>query len=255
MNTNYFLKYYLKTKPVFMALIRAKEAALFDMHKKYFKGKSLDIGCGDGEFAQMAWGKIDAGIDLPGSRINEASKMGTYKETKLFDGVNIPYKAETFNAVVANCVLEHVEKLEPLLKEINRATKTGGYFSTTVMAAPWESYLIGGKLLGNIYRKWLRKTQDHHNLLSEKEWDAVFKKTGWKAVVKVGYLPKAACHAIEIWHYLSIGYLLSYKLTGKWTWINPAPLLPTKKMAKAMEENTTPDKSGAIFYVLEKTRA
>lgn len=235
-----------------MAMIRAKEAYLFDKNKKYIKVPTLDVGCGDGEFSKMVWGKMEAGIDLPGSRIDEAKLRKVYKKVIEFNGVKIPLAKHSYNTAVSNCVLEHVDNLEGLLKDLNRVIKPGGYFLTSVMAKPWEDYLTGSMLFGQVYKNWFRKTQEHHNLLTEREWNEIFKATGWTVMEETGYLPPKAGRWVEAWHYLSIGYLISYKLTGKWTWFNPTCLLPIKYMAELMEENTEPDKSGAIFYILRK---
>lgn len=252
MNIYYYLKYYLSKRPLFMSLIRSKEAWLFDQEIKYVSKPTIDIGCGDGEFAKMVWGKIDTGIDLVNSRIQESVGNNVYKKTIIFDGIHMPVAANSFNTAVSNCVFEHVENLPRLLKEINRIVKPGGYLLTTVMAKPWEEHLIGSKMFGKVYKAWWRKLQDHHNLLTKSEWDKQFNSAGWKVIKVIGYLPPQLCQWIEIGHYLSVGYLISYKITGKWTWLDMGKILPVAKIGDLLTSNVTPNKSGAIFYVLRK---
>lgn len=46
------------------------------MYQKYkpFNAPILDIGCGDGFFAKIAFGRIDIGLDVKNSEINEAKE-------------------------------------------------------------------------------------------------------------------------------------------------------------------------------------
>ena len=91
-NLEYFLKLYLQERPVFLSLIRAKEAQLFQKYLPLRK-PILDYGCGDGFFASVTLGKkgltriesefsqiksgsvrIEVGLDMKNSRIGEAEK-------------------------------------------------------------------------------------------------------------------------------------------------------------------------------------
>ncbi len=251
MKLSYFLNEYLKERPLFLSLIRAKEAWLF---QKYLpiNHPSVDVGCGDGFFANLAFGRIDTGIDLPSSRINEAGSKKVYRELLVFDGRRIPIKSNSTATCISNCVMEHVEDPGELIKEIFRITKPGGRFFVTVMAKPWEDNLIGGKILGKTYRNWLRKIQVHLNLLTEAEWSRRFKRQGWIISGKTGYLSPRAANLIEIAHYLSLPSLISYKLTKKWALVPGINLLPVKHLAGIMGKNVKPETSGAILYVLQK---
>lgn len=282
-----YLKAYLCERPLFLSLIRAKEAFLY---QKYFPFKKpvLDIGCGDGFFAKVTFSKrhpepchsgldpeshgilkqvqddvksvqddmnlIDIGLDVKESRINEARKLGIYKKLVIYDGVKIPFPDNYFSTIVSNCVLEHVTELEAVLEEAYRVLKPGGVFLTTVMAKPWEDYLFGTKLLGVWYQNWMRKKQVHLNLYNHKNWDDVFKKSGFRIVDKIGYLDKKASRLVDICHYLSIGSLVTYKLFGKWV-IFPelsVKFYPLNYLTGVISKEIKPDQAGAIFYKLTK---
>lgn len=43
-----------------------------------------------------------------------------------YDGRQIPFEDETFDVVISNAVLEHVEELNAVFAEVRRVTKTGG---------------------------------------------------------------------------------------------------------------------------------
>ncbi|HJZ05302.1 hypothetical protein A2634_00820 [Candidatus Amesbacteria bacterium RIFCSPHIGHO2_01_FULL_48_32] len=245
-----YLEYYLRYRPLFLSLIRAKEAWLW---QKYLplKRPVLDLGCGDGFFAKITFGHLDIGLDVKESRINEV-KDGTYKKLVVYDGHKFPLKSGSVNTVVSNCVLEHIENLDEVLKEVWRVLKPGGGFLTTVMAKPWEENLAGSLLLGNTYKAWMKKKQVHFNLLDSEEWNGEFKKAGFKIEEEIGYLSPAACKLIDICHYLSLPSLVLYTLTGKWVLGLEHKLYPVDWLVKEITENAESEKSGAIFFELVK---
>jgi len=129
-----FIKTYLKNRPPFYSFIRPKELELLSRYMPY-KNPILDFGCGDGFFAKtlLENEKIDVGTDINEKIKNEAKKSGVYKKVLFYDGKKLPLTNNRFSSVLSNCVLEHVDDLEPTLKDINRVMKKGGKFYTTVM--------------------------------------------------------------------------------------------------------------------------
>lgn len=246
---SYFLDKYLRERPVFLALVRGKEAWLY---QKYLPLKKpvADLGCGDGFFVKTALGRAEIGIDLPDSRIKEVIP-GIYQQLITYDGRRIPLPANTAGTVITNSVLEHVEDLDRVLREIYRILKPGGTLIAPVMAKPWEEYLFGAKLLGDKYRGWMGKKQQHVNLLSREEWRKKFEKAGFELTAETGHLNPEMCTWTDIFHYVSLPYLLWYKLTGKWT---PVKLnfWPTNWFKMLIEKNVDPQISGGIFYVWQK---
>ena len=238
------LKKYLEARPLFLSLIRAKEIFLW---QKYLplKKPALDLGCGDGFFAKMAFGRLDIGLDITNSRINEVEKE-TYKKLVTYDGKKMPSQSNSVNTVVSNCVLEHIPNLEGIVREIYRVLKPGGLFLTTVMAKPWEDNLM----FGGWYKDWMRKRQVHLNLLKFDDWVKRFEMAGFKVEENIGYLSPAACRLLDVCHYLSLPSLVSYKFTGRWTW--GWKWYPVNWLSKIMSENVEAKDSGAIFFVLKK---
>jgi SAM-dependent methyltransferase len=47
-------------------------------------------------------------------------------ELRTYDGTQMPFGSQTFDLVISNSVLEHVEKLDVVIREIARVTKKGG---------------------------------------------------------------------------------------------------------------------------------
>jgi len=254
-NLDYFIRKYIENRPLFMALIRPQEAILFYKNTKIIEQHVLDFGCGDGFFAETVFGKksIDVGLDLINSRAKEAEKNGIYKKIAYYDGKVIPYPNNYFNAIISNCVLEHILKLDVALKEIHRVLKPGGNFITTVMTDQWEKSLFGSKILGKVYVNWLRKKQEHFNLFSEKKWKSRFEKSGFTISKVEGYVsPKNALY-LDLLHYFSLPSLISYKLFRKWS-LNL--LKPSKLLINFVERNISlnynNNKSAALFIILTK---
>ncbi len=258
-NIEYFFKEYFKNRPLFLSLIRAKEAFLYQKYLP-FKSPILDIGCGDGFFAKTVlgqqWSKgiIAVGLDIADSRIEEARGLGMYKKLVIYDGLKMPFANRSFNTVVSNCVLEHIPDLDGTLKEIYRVLKPGGLFITTVMAKPWEENLFGSMILGKWYKDWMRKKQVHLNLFTRQSWDQAFRRAGFRISSTVGYLSPSACKLIDLCHYLSLPSLITYKISGKWVlWPKISEkIYPIDYLVKIINEKVNTDKSGAIFYVLNK---
>ena len=255
MGIKFLLQEYLKERPLFLSLIRAKEAELYQKFLP-LKKPVLDVGIGDGFFAKMVFAKkiIDIGLDLEESRINEARRLKIYRELLTFDGINIPFPNNFFSTIVSNCVLEHVLDLKALLKEVHRVLKPNGTFLTTVMAKPWEDHLYGAKIFGRFYKDWMRKTQVHRNLLSRTEWDKSFERSGFKISKRIGYLTSTACSLIDICHYLSLPSLVTYKLFGRWVLFPQMNFVyPVDYLTNILSKDINSDQSGAIFYVLRKS--
>ncbi|MEI6532212.1 MAG: class I SAM-dependent methyltransferase [Candidatus Roizmanbacteria bacterium] len=246
---------YLRERPLFFSFIRPQEAYLFRKNKEYIKGPVLDFGCGDGFFAKVAFqNKLDVGLDVLNSRILEAYKNNIYDEVRMYDGTTIPFKNNSFQSVVSNCVMEHLPDLNGNLKEIHRILKPGGYLITSVMTNKWNEYMSDKKFIGKSYANWFRMNQVHLNLLSEEEWSQSFKNAGFKIASITGYLSKRTTQYLELSHYISTPSLISHKLLNRWVLFpRLAELLGLPKfIVDKLDIDVEPQDSSALFYVLKK---
>ncbi len=93
-----------------------------------FNGKLLDLGCGKKPYQKLYdnYSVSSVGIDI------EQTPHKNELIDKYFNGKDIPYDNETFEFVLCTEVLEHVEKPNEFLKEINRILKSDGYLLITV---------------------------------------------------------------------------------------------------------------------------
>jgi 2-polyprenyl-3-methyl-5-hydroxy-6-metoxy-1,4-benzoquinol methylase len=87
----------------------------------------LDVGAGAGIVSEMNFRGLAArvsGID-PDERVLTNPYLD---EARVARGEEIPYPDSSFDLVLANNVLEHVEVPGPLFKEVCRVMRTGGVF-------------------------------------------------------------------------------------------------------------------------------
>ena len=251
-----YLKIYLRERPLFISIIRSKEAELFEGALP-LKKPILDFGCGDGFFTKLVFGEIggiDVGLDIDQKSLKEAKVQKIYKKVVKYDGEALPFGDGVFSTVISNCVLEHIPNLRNSLSEIHRVLKTKGKFICSVMTSNWENYMFGPKLLGKLYLKWMRHKQNHYNLLTLRKWNGQFKDAGFKIVKVKGYLREQDSLLMDILHYFSVDSLWTKKLLDKWV-VFPQryDIIPVERwLKKRSDEKVSPSKSSALFFVLEK---
>ncbi|MDO8971430.1 MAG: class I SAM-dependent methyltransferase, partial [Saprospiraceae bacterium] len=125
--------------PAFRALIRAMEAELFHSIVQ-IKGPVLDLGCGDGHFAETLSFyraetnqlKLDVGIDLSPASLLEAKSRKMYANLERADATKLPFANEAFETVISNCVVEHIPGVELVFQETFRVLRHGGKFVLSV---------------------------------------------------------------------------------------------------------------------------
>lgn len=99
-----------------------------------YKGTVLDVGCGHSPYQFLL--KNDQ-IKYYGIDIDDAHKFG-YNNSQItsFNGEDIPFEANLFNAIICTEVLEHVANYQKLVDEIYRVMKPG---ATGIVTIPWSA--------------------------------------------------------------------------------------------------------------------
>ena len=107
---------------------------LFQQYDIPERSSILELGCGNGVF----WSKNQQGVssdwditltDLSVGMLDDASQqLGKHYQYKQADIHQIPFEADTFDIVIANHMLYHVENLDQALSEVKRVLKPGGMF-------------------------------------------------------------------------------------------------------------------------------
>lgn len=210
-----FLYTQLRELPYFRAILRAVEA-------EYYKDFTLtppilDIGCGDGHFAQLVFDhKIDVGIDPWHTPIQEAKKYGAYKTLIECDGARIPFPDNYFGCAISNSVLEHIPHLDDVLVEASRVLKPGALFLFCVPNTRYLTKLSLAPLLGKPYEKWFARASKVVYADEPPVWENRLEKAGFRLERWWHYFTPAAMRAFEWGHYLGLPSLFARKLTGRW---------------------------------------
>lgn len=95
--------------------------------------KILDFGCGDGLSTQKMIEQMPLanfyGIEVSSKGIEIAKKSRIKGNFACYNGTELPYKDNFFDAIVVSCVFHHIkrEKLPEIFTELNRVLKKGGF--------------------------------------------------------------------------------------------------------------------------------
>ena len=103
--------------------------------KQYVNGKVLDFGCGKKPYVSLFEFKEYIGIDTEDSGHGWIDKSGP---DIFYDGCNMPFNDDEFDAVLSTQVFEHIPDMELSIEEITRVLKRGGYLIVTVPMAEEE---------------------------------------------------------------------------------------------------------------------
>ncbi len=128
--------------------------ALVDEAEKLAPKTVLDVGCGEGftlmRLREKKIGEALTGIDF----LERAIKIGKelHPELKLRTGsiYEIPFKDKSFDLVICNEVLEHIDDPEKGLAELARVTKE--YCLISVPHEPW--FMLANFLRGKNWSRW-----------------------------------------------------------------------------------------------------
>jgi len=257
-----FLREQLREIPAFRALIRALESRLL-CELDSLPRPILDIGCGDGQFAQSTFrAPLDAGIDLDAGMLRHAQRRKAYHIIARASAIALPFGNASFGSAIANCSLEHIPDLQAALGEISRVLRPGGLFALTVPSHAFGGLLLGSTLLGNAgleraaewYARWFNGHAQHFHLYSPQKWVDQLEALGLAVQHWEYYLSPAATRAFDMAHYLSVPSLITYRAFGKWVlWPDFFTRhLFEKWMGPFAAERLGTEKTGACIFLLAR---
>lgn len=250
----------LREIPAFRALIRAIEGRLI-LEQGPLPRPLLDVGCGDGHFAQVVLGSVDVGLDLDVTKLRESGRRGVYRHLGAGSATRLPYRDGAFRSVLANCALEHMPDLDAVLDEVRRVLAPGGTFVFTVPNDLHNGNLLVARLLDRVrlrraaaaYREWFRKIQVHFHMYSPAEWARRVEARGFRVLVRRDYLSPRATVLLELGHYAGWHNVVSKALFGRWVALPWRPLfaLTEKVLLPRVLEDGVPG-SSCVFIVAER---
>ena len=253
------LRRHLNALPYFRALIRAVE-------DQFYQGLSLprpvlDIGCGDGHFASVAFDRqLDCGLD-PSPIVREAAARGGYRLVLQADGGRLPHPAASFASAMSNSVLEHIPQLDAVLREAARILRPGAPF---IFCVPNPNYLgflsigrwleaLGLRRLADAYRHWFRRMTRVEHLDAEQVWRARLEAAGFGLERSWEYFSKGAMQTLEWGHLGGVPSLVAHLITGRWI-LAPgrANLALTERLVARYFDEGLPKAGAFTFYVARR---
>ena len=253
---------HLRDLPAFRALLRAVEASFYaDLP---LARPVLDLGCGDGHFASVAFDEpLEAGFDPCWEPLAEAHRRPGHRWLAQAVGARMPYPDQAFATVVSNSVLEHIPRLQPVLAETARVLRGGGRFYFCVPGPDFLPFLSIGRALDRAgvhglarrYRRFFNRISRHYHCDGAEVWRRRLEAVGLHIVRQWSYFPRRALAALEWGHYLGLPALVSKRLTGRWL-LSPtrANLWLTERLVRPLyRQSLMVDGAGAyLFFVARK---
>lgn len=210
-----FLYLHLRDLPYFRALVRGVEATYYQIID--LPSPTLDVGCGDGHFASITFGRpIEVGLDPWMSPLREAGRRGCYRLLVQGDGVRTPFPDGYFASAFSNSVLEHILQIDAVLADTARVLKSGAPFYFCVPNERYLSELSISHLLGKGYTEWFRRISRVQHADGPPVWQERLEKAGFRLDKWWHYFSPSAMRVLEWGHYFGLPSLITRKLTGRW---------------------------------------
>jgi SAM-dependent methyltransferase len=220
---DHFSKYFPHAPTALCIKECARLAALRELE---VEGPILDVGCGDGLFAKVAFEHAEVwGIDIDGTEGRWAQASRAYTQIILGDITKAKLPTSFFKTCVANCSLEHVRDIQAALATIAGSLVPGGKAYLFVPNRDWASKFMTVRVLGALFgRKAGRLLQDgideffqHHHLYDEQGWREVVARSPLEVVEIKPVLSTATTVAFEAFLLPSLLGWANKKLTTRWT--------------------------------------
>lgn len=248
--------------PYFRAMLRAVEQRFYA--EMNLPGPILDIGAGDGHFAESLFGnKSDlAGIDPWLAPLQEASSRRVYVLLAMASGAEIPFPDKSFDTAISNSVLEHIPGVQPVLNQVYAKLKLGGQFLFAVPNQRFRTDLWGMMVLKRLglgklapaYSAVFNRVARHVNLDPPEVWTERLTKAGFGDVQYFHYFPREALHILERGHLGGIPNLIAKKLLGKWVlWPSRRNPHLRFKYVRRLIENPFTEEGACTFYIATRT--
>ncbi|HEV8144660.1 MAG TPA: class I SAM-dependent methyltransferase [Methylomirabilota bacterium] len=220
-----YLREYLERTPVALGLERALECEMF--RGRSFTPPVLDVGCGDGMLAEILFGsggRVTYGLDPDRAVLAQARERGAYRLLLNATGDAIPLADGACGSAYSNSVLEHIEHLEPTLREIRRVLRDGGELLVTVPTDRYERYFLpcglleaaGLAPLSDALRARFNRFWRHHHCYPPEEWRRLIAAAGFEILESSAYGSRAVCRLLAFSLPVALPAFATHRLLGRW---------------------------------------
>jgi ubiquinone/menaquinone biosynthesis C-methylase UbiE len=184
-------------------------------------GIGLDLGCGDGSVMELIreFSRTNLellGLDADPEEVRLARDSGAYGAVLLGSAEDIELPDQSLDFVFANCVLEHIPRLDKVLDEVARLLRGGGQFVFTVPSPKFHEMLRGAVVpfvSREDYLEDIDRRLVHYHYYGADEWENLLRKRGLQLCRATGYLTRAELRRWEDISRLTAGILVA--LSGK----------------------------------------
>lgn len=130
----YGKSYYKQYEAGFVSENRKDHQRILELARFSLEDKVLEIGCGYGVLLKKIISRKKIGIEANRYAVNVCRKRGlnVIFDTKVEKKIN--FKSNTFDFVIMNEVIEHLQNPEAVVREVNRVLCSGGKFIITTTA-------------------------------------------------------------------------------------------------------------------------
>ncbi|MEM7336321.1 MAG: methyltransferase domain-containing protein, partial [Chloroflexota bacterium] len=259
-DTDDLLWKHLKTIPAFRGILRAVEARFYQQIE--MPHPILDVGCGDGHFAQVTFDEqIDVGIDPWWGPLQHSKRNNTYALLLQSLGNELPFPDEHFASALSNSVLEHIPDIQAVLNETGRVLQKNGRFVITMPCHHFNDYLggvswfrkIGADGLADRYESLATRITRHVHVNKPEVWAERLAQAGMEIERWQYYFSPGAVQALEIGHVQGVPSALIRALTGHWI-IAPweESLARTERWLRPFYEEETAVSEGAYIFIVAR---
>ena len=219
----HFAKYFPHA-PIALCIKECARLAAFEDYN--LVGPILDVGCGDGLFAKIAFDAEEVwGIDIDGSEGRWAQASRAYSQIVLGDITKAHLPSGFFKNCIANCSLEHVPDIQAALSTINASLVPGGRAYLFVPNKDWASKFMSvrvlkaalGARLATLMQDFIDEFFKHEHLYDEAGWRDVVGRSPLELVDIQPVLSTSTTMAFEAFLIPSLAGWLNKKLTTRWT--------------------------------------
>lgn len=250
--------------PLPLAIERTYECHI--LCQKNFVAPVLDIGCGDGLFTKILFkDKIDVGIDPQSIEISHSKNLNCYDQLIQCYGDKVPFADKHFKTILSNSVMEHIQDIEPVLKEARRVLADDGCMYLTLPTDQFDHYsvifqalkLFGFNQTADRYGKFFNSFWRHYHYYTVAGWEQLFKKMGFAVEESQEYLPKANAVLNDFFSPFSLFSFVQKKFFNTW-FLAPALRKPFAFLyflifsRIAFEKKPAPGTGGLVFFKLKK---
>lgn len=260
MESEQILWRHLADLPYFRAMVRAVEDKFYQGLE--LPGPVLDMGCGDGHFASVAFQQpLDVGLDPWWEPLKEAKARGAYRSYICSDGARVPFEDGYFSSAVSNSVLEHIPHVDAVVREVARVVRPGGRFVFCVPNHRFPQLLLGTQTFNQLglkraagwYSRLFNRISRHQHCDSYPVWQERLAAAGFEIEQHWDYFPAGDLHRMEVGHAFGLPSLISKRLVGRWVLDRGrANLWIPWMIARRVFNNPISDEGVYSFYITRR---